>query len=79
MSQYGRNIQKIDVDKKMVQGLNPKEKGADPLIVVLGPEHRGRTRNVGNGIGYRKGIQGYKQTKKRNKSTEEIEERSNCG
>ncbi|GKA29332.1 hypothetical protein Tco_0715577 [Tanacetum coccineum] len=29
----------VDVDKKMAQGLISKEKGADPLIVVLGPEH----------------------------------------
>ena len=28
---------------------------------------------MGNGIGFRKGIVGYKQTKKRKKSTEEIE------
>ena len=64
----------VDVDKKMVQGLIPKEKGVDPLIVVLGPEHGGRTRTVGDGIGFRKAIEGYKQTKKRKKSTEEIEE-----
>ncbi|GJT24709.1 hypothetical protein Tco_0894646 [Tanacetum coccineum] len=63
----------VDVDKKMAQGLISKEKGADPLIVVLGPEHGGRTRTVGNGIGFRKGIKGYKQSKRRNQSTEEIE------
>nr|GEV38208.1 ulp1 protease family, C-terminal catalytic domain-containing protein [Tanacetum cinerariifolium] len=34
----------------MAQGLISKEKGADPLIVVLGPEHGGRTRMVGDGI-----------------------------
>nr|GEY65986.1 putative retrotransposon Ty1-copia subclass protein [Tanacetum cinerariifolium] len=43
-------FRKIDVDKKMAQGLIPKEKGADPLIVVLGPEHGGRIRTVGDGI-----------------------------
>nr|GFD25393.1 hypothetical protein [Tanacetum cinerariifolium] len=34
----------------MAQGLILKEKGADPLIVVLGPEHGGRTQTVGDGI-----------------------------
>nr|GEZ49432.1 hypothetical protein [Tanacetum cinerariifolium] len=34
----------------MAQGLIPKEKGADPLIVVLGPEHGGRTRTVRDSI-----------------------------
>nr|GEX07048.1 hypothetical protein [Tanacetum cinerariifolium] len=48
----------VDVDKKMAQGLIPKEKGADPLIVVVGPKHGGRTRTVGDGIGFRKGIKG---------------------
>ncbi|GJR91575.1 hypothetical protein Tco_0215586 [Tanacetum coccineum] len=41
----------VDVDKMMAQGLIPKEKGADPLIVVLGHEHGGRTRTVEDGIG----------------------------
>ncbi|GJX59832.1 hypothetical protein Tco_0291222 [Tanacetum coccineum] len=45
----------VDVDKKIAQGLIPKEKGADSLIVVLGPEHGGRTRMVRDGIGFRKG------------------------
>nr|GEY50388.1 hypothetical protein [Tanacetum cinerariifolium] len=58
----------------MAQGLIPNEKGADPLIMVLGPEHGGLTRMVGDGIGVRKGIKGYKQSKKRNQSIEEIEE-----
>nr|GFC68126.1 hypothetical protein [Tanacetum cinerariifolium] len=40
----------VDVDKKMAQGLTLNEKGADPLIVVLGPEHGGRTRMVGDSI-----------------------------
>nr|GEU61963.1 ulp1 protease family, C-terminal catalytic domain-containing protein [Tanacetum cinerariifolium] len=35
---------------RWVLGLILKEKGADPLIVVLGPEHGGRTRTVGDGI-----------------------------
>nr|GEU64695.1 ulp1 protease family, C-terminal catalytic domain-containing protein [Tanacetum cinerariifolium] len=63
----------VDVDKNMAQGLILKEKGADPLIVVLGREHGGRTRTVGDGIGFRKGIKGYKQSEKRNQSIEEIE------
>nr|GEW62919.1 hypothetical protein [Tanacetum cinerariifolium] len=62
----------VDVDKKMAQGLILKEKGAAPLIVVLGPEHGGRTRTVGDGICFKKGIKGYKQSKKRNQSIEEI-------
>nr|GEW50841.1 hypothetical protein [Tanacetum cinerariifolium] len=48
----------VDVDKKMAQGLILKEKGADPLIVVLRPEHGGRTRTAGDDIGFRKGIEG---------------------
>ncbi|GJX88920.1 hypothetical protein Tco_0340934, partial [Tanacetum coccineum] len=36
--------------KKMAQGLIPKEKGADPLTVVLGPEHGGCTRAVRDDI-----------------------------
>ncbi|GJT98416.1 hypothetical protein Tco_1093934 [Tanacetum coccineum] len=40
----------VDVDKKMAQGLISKEKGANPLIVVLGPKHGGRTWTVGDGI-----------------------------
>ncbi|GJS47443.1 ulp1 protease family, C-terminal catalytic domain-containing protein [Tanacetum coccineum] len=63
----------VDVDKKIAQGLIPKEKGADSLIVVLGPEHGGRTRMVRDGIGFRKGIKGYKQSKKKNQSIKEIE------
>ncbi|GKA20627.1 hypothetical protein Tco_0700616 [Tanacetum coccineum] len=41
----------VNVDKKMAQGLIPKEKGAGPFIVVLRPKHGGRTRTVRNNIG----------------------------
>ncbi|GKD31978.1 hypothetical protein Tco_1242756, partial [Tanacetum coccineum] len=56
----------IDVSKNLVQatrelaqGSNESKAGVDPLILVLGPEHEGRTRGVGCDIGYKKGIEGY--------------------
>ncbi|GJQ89763.1 ulp1 protease family, C-terminal catalytic domain-containing protein [Tanacetum coccineum] len=58
--------------KKMAQGLIPKEKGVDPLIVVLRPEHGGYTRTVRDGIGFRKGIKGYKQSKKGTKALKKL-------
>ncbi|GKD36339.1 hypothetical protein Tco_1251848, partial [Tanacetum coccineum] len=41
---------RLYVDKNMARGLIPKEKGANPLIVVLGPKHGGHTRTVRDGI-----------------------------
>ena len=42
----------------------------DPLIEEFGPEHGGRTRGVGN-VGFRKGIEGYVQKKKRKREIDE--------
>nr|GEV40326.1 ulp1 protease family, C-terminal catalytic domain-containing protein [Tanacetum cinerariifolium] len=50
-------------------------KGVDPLIMVLRPEHGGRTRGVGCDIGYKKGVEGdvrKKRTSEQRKDNEEI-------
>nr|GFB67625.1 COP8-like protein [Tanacetum cinerariifolium] len=72
----------IDVSKKLAQAAselsqssNESKSGVDPLIMVLGPEHGGRTRGVGCDIGYKKGVEGYvrkKRTSKQRKDNEEI-------
>nr|GEZ71121.1 hypothetical protein [Tanacetum cinerariifolium] len=56
----------IDVSNKLVQAAselsqssNESKSGVDPLIMVLGPEHDGRTKGVGCDIGYKKGVEGY--------------------
>ncbi|GKC67063.1 ulp1 protease family, C-terminal catalytic domain-containing protein, partial [Tanacetum coccineum] len=72
----------IDVSNKLVQAAselsqssNESKSGVDPLIMVLGPEHGGRTRGVGCDIGYKKGVEGYvrkKRTSEQRKDNEEI-------
>ncbi|GJU48687.1 ulp1 protease family, C-terminal catalytic domain-containing protein [Tanacetum coccineum] len=48
--------------------------GVDPLILVLGPEHEGRTRGVRCDIGYKKGIEGYVRKKRTYEQQKDIEE-----
>nr|GFA81258.1 hypothetical protein [Tanacetum cinerariifolium] len=72
----------IDVSKKLAQvaselsqSSNESKFGVDPLIMVLGPEHEGRTREVGCDIGYKKGVERYvrkKRTFEQRKDNEEI-------
>nr|GFA39300.1 ulp1 protease family, C-terminal catalytic domain-containing protein [Tanacetum cinerariifolium] len=72
----------IDVSKKLVQAAselsqssNESKSGVDPLIMVLGPEHGGRTRGVGCDIRYKKGVEGYvkkNRTSEQRKDNEEI-------
>nr|GEU99007.1 ulp1 protease family, C-terminal catalytic domain-containing protein [Tanacetum cinerariifolium] len=72
----------IDVSNKLVQAAselsqssNEPKSRVDPLIMVLGPEHGGRTRGVGCDIGYKKGVEGYvkkKRTSEQRKDNEEI-------
>ena len=48
--------------------------GDDPLVVVLGPEHPGRTRSVGHNVGLRIGLgQGHKKRKQKEKANLEAE------
>ncbi|GJV46965.1 hypothetical protein Tco_1437177 [Tanacetum coccineum] len=58
----------VESDKRKSQGLC--EAGIDPLIEEFGPEHGGRTRGLGN-VGFRKGIEGYVQKKKRKREVDE--------
>ena len=60
--------EQVESDKRKSQGLC--EAGMDPLIEEFGPEHGGRTRGVGN-VGFRKGIEGYVQKKKRKREIDE--------
>nr|GEY42682.1 hypothetical protein [Tanacetum cinerariifolium] len=72
----------IDVSKKLAQAAselsqssNKSKSRVDPLIMVLGPEHEGRTRSVGCDIRYKKGVEGYvrkKRTSEQRKDNEEI-------
>ncbi|GJW60786.1 ulp1 protease family, C-terminal catalytic domain-containing protein [Tanacetum coccineum] len=71
----------IDVSKNLVQATrelaqasNESKAGVDPLIMVLGPEHGGRTRGVGCDIGYKKGIEGYVRKKRTYEQRKDIEE-----
>ncbi|GJT81278.1 ulp1 protease family, C-terminal catalytic domain-containing protein [Tanacetum coccineum] len=71
----------IDVSKNLVQATrelaqasNESKAGVDPLIMVLGPEHGGRTRGVGCDIGYKKGIEGYVRKKRTYEQQKDIEE-----
>ncbi|GJY31183.1 ulp1 protease family, C-terminal catalytic domain-containing protein, partial [Tanacetum coccineum] len=50
------------------------EDGVDPLIMVVGPEHGGRTRGVGHLVGFKKGIEGYVAKKRRYCEREKITE-----
>nr|GFB26349.1 protein exportin 1A [Tanacetum cinerariifolium] len=59
----------IDVSNKLAQvaselsqSSNESKSRVDPLIMVLGPEHRRHTRGVGFDIGYKKGVEGYEET-----------------
>nr|GEV91998.1 hypothetical protein [Tanacetum cinerariifolium] len=58
----------VESDKRKSQGLC--EAGIDPLIEEFGPEHGGCTRGLGN-VGFRKGIEGYVQKKKRKREVDE--------
>nr|GEX07816.1 hypothetical protein [Tanacetum cinerariifolium] len=56
----------IDVSNKLAQAAselsqssNESKFGVDPLIMVLGPKHGGRTRGFGCDIGYKKEVEGY--------------------
>ncbi|GJS72272.1 hypothetical protein Tco_0705113 [Tanacetum coccineum] len=71
----------IDVSKNLVQatrelakGSNESKSGVDPLIMVLGPEHEGRTRGVRCDIGYKKGIERYVRKKRTYEQRKDIEE-----
>ncbi|GJW40863.1 ulp1 protease family, C-terminal catalytic domain-containing protein [Tanacetum coccineum] len=65
----------IDVSNNLLaQGSNESKAGVDPLILVLGPEHGGRTRGVGCDIGYKKGIEGYVRKKRTYEQRKDIEE-----
>ncbi|GJS34475.1 ulp1 protease family, C-terminal catalytic domain-containing protein [Tanacetum coccineum] len=71
----------IDVSKNLVQatrelaqGSNESKAGVDPLILVLEPEHGGRTRGVRCDIGYKKGIEGYVRKKRAYEQQKDIEE-----
>ncbi|GKD91251.1 ulp1 protease family, C-terminal catalytic domain-containing protein [Tanacetum coccineum] len=50
------------------------EDGVDPLIMVVGPEHGGRTRGVGHLVGFKQGIEGYVAKKRRYCEREKITE-----
>ena len=57
----------------MSEGTIESKAGVDPLILVMGPEHGGRTRGVGTNVGYKKGIEGYIRKKRTYQHREEIE------
>lgn len=61
----------------MAQGSDESKAGVDPLILVLGPEHGGRTRGVGCDVGYKKGIEGYVRKRRTYQQREDIEEIKN--
>ena len=48
------------------------EDGVDPLIMVVGPEHGGRTRGVGHLVGFKQGIEGYVAKKRKYREREEV-------
>ena len=58
----------------MSQGTIESQPGVDPLILVYGPEHGGRTRGVSSIVGYKKGIKGYVRKKRTYKESQEFEE-----
>ncbi|GJV18584.1 retrovirus-related pol polyprotein from transposon TNT 1-94 [Tanacetum coccineum] len=65
---------KVQATKDLAQGSNESKARVDPLILVLGPEHEGRTRGVGYDIGYKKGIEGYVRKKRTYEQRKDIEE-----
>ncbi|GJY50507.1 hypothetical protein Tco_0441354 [Tanacetum coccineum] len=64
----------VQATRELAQGSNESKTGVDPLILVLGPEHGGRTRGVGCDIGYKKGIEGYVRKKRTYEQRKDIEE-----
>ncbi|GKC79366.1 ulp1 protease family, C-terminal catalytic domain-containing protein, partial [Tanacetum coccineum] len=50
--------------QQLSEGTIESKAGVDPLIMVMGPEHGGRTRGVGTNVGYKKGIKGYIRKKR---------------
>ncbi|GKC76612.1 hypothetical protein Tco_1127386 [Tanacetum coccineum] len=67
----------VQATRELAQGSNESKAGVDPLILVLGPEHGGRTRGVGCDIGYKKGIEGYVRKKRTYEQRKDIEEIQN--
>ncbi|GJV55943.1 hypothetical protein Tco_1456948 [Tanacetum coccineum] len=65
---------KVQATKDLAQGSNESKARVDPLILVLGPEHGGRTRGVGYDVGYKKGIEGYVRKKRTYEQRKDIEE-----
>ncbi|GKA74835.1 hypothetical protein Tco_0781213 [Tanacetum coccineum] len=64
----------VQATKELAQGSNESKVGVDPFILVLGPEHGGRTRGVGCDIGYKKEIEGYVRKKRAYEQQKDIEE-----
>nr|GEW94438.1 zinc finger, CCHC-type [Tanacetum cinerariifolium] len=64
----------VQATKELAQGSNKSKARVDPLILVLGPKHGGRTRRVGCDIGYKKGIEGYVRKKRTYEQQKDIEE-----
>lgn len=58
----------------MSQGTIEAQPGADPLTVVYGPDHGGRTRGVSSIVGFKKGIKGYVSKKRTYKESIDFEE-----
>nr|GEZ13515.1 hypothetical protein [Tanacetum cinerariifolium] len=65
----------VQAASELSQSSNEPKSEVDPLIMVLGPEHGGRTKGVGCDIGYKKGVEGYvrkKKTSKQRKDNKDI-------
>ena len=58
----------------MSQGTIEAQPGADPLTVVYGPDHGGRTRGVSSIVGFKKGLKGYVRKKRTYKESLDFEE-----
>ncbi|GJS88485.1 hypothetical protein Tco_0771121 [Tanacetum coccineum] len=78
------NWHKIDVEEKellwldikLSQGMIKAQPGADPLTIVYGQDHGGRTRGVSSIVGCKKGLKGYVRKKRTYKQSLDFEELS---
>lgn len=62
----------VEVQTQISQGDVVPGPGEDLLTMVIGPEHPGRTRAVGQDIGLRIGMQGFDEKKRKSHNKESV-------
>ncbi|GJT62348.1 hypothetical protein Tco_1005881 [Tanacetum coccineum] len=66
----------VETSEQLSQGTIKAQPGADPLTIVYGQDHGGRTRGVSSIVGCKKGLKGYARKKRTYKQSLDFEELS---